>query len=149
MHIDTATENDITCIEDLICYTVESCIGESGLTEQFLIDEILKSLEWWQKNPSLAIHKVARKEGKVIGVILLKECTRLMNLFVHPDHQRQGVGTQLVNSVLDDCRFFAPGGSLSLNSSHAGESFYRSFGFEQSGEIQDLPGGCIPFKLCF
>ena len=149
MHIDTVTEKDIACIEDLICYTIESCIGESGLTERFLIDEILQSLVWWQENPALAIHKVARIEGKIIGVILLKECTRLMNLFVHPDYQRQGVGTKLVNSVLEDCRAFCPGGSLSLNSSHAGESFYRSLGFEQSGEIQDLPGGCIPFKLCF
>lgn len=57
----------------------------------------------------------------------------ILRLYVHPDHRRQGVGSGLVESTVDE--LFSQGVSrvraMVLVGNEQGQSFYESFGFER------------------
>jgi GNAT superfamily N-acetyltransferase len=55
----------------------------------------------------------------------------LLNLYVYPEHRRQGVARLLMQTTLDWCR--AEGfGTVSLHASKFGRELYESFGFQQT-----------------
>ncbi|MEA3400666.1 MAG: GNAT family N-acetyltransferase [Armatimonadota bacterium] len=78
------------------------------------------------------------EEGEVVGYITTttdETCGigRIPNLAVDPDHQGQGIGTQLINAALD--RFDDRGMELAkietLATNEAGQALYPRFGFQE------------------
>jgi ribosomal-protein-alanine N-acetyltransferase len=66
----------------------------------------------------------------------------ILNLAVHPDAQRRGLGRALVQRVLDDAAAHAAT-SVSLEVRHdnaPGESLYRAMGFTQIGRRKNYYG---------
>jgi GNAT superfamily N-acetyltransferase len=59
----------------------------------------------------------------------------ILNLYVYPEHRRQGVARRLMQTTLDWCK--AEGfGTVSLHASEHGRSLYESFGFRQTNEMR-------------
>jgi len=59
----------------------------------------------------------------------------ILNLYVYPEHRRQGVARLLIQTTLDRCR--AEGfGTVSLHASKFGRELYESFGFAQTDEMR-------------
>jgi putative acetyltransferase len=80
---------------------------------------------------------VARREGRVVGHLLLSharikgrstttDCLALAPMAVVPEHQRQGIGTHLVERALDLARERGHGIVIVLGHPH----YYPRFGFE-------------------
>jgi GNAT superfamily N-acetyltransferase len=61
----------------------------------------------------------------------------ILNLYVYPEHRRQGIARRLLQTTLDWCR--AEGfGTVSLHASEYGRALYESFGFRQTNEMRLL-----------
>jgi GNAT superfamily N-acetyltransferase len=65
------------------------------------------------------------------------ECRRatILNVYTYPQYRRQGVGRQIMQTLVDWCRNegFA---RVSLHASDDGRHLYESMGFEASNEMQ-------------
>ena len=69
---------------------------------------------------------VAVVDGQVVGTGSLSGQT-VSSVYVHPDHQRRGVGAALVEAVENTCQH----GMLSVQSSVTAKSFYAKRGFKR------------------
>ncbi len=89
-----------------------------------------------------SLTKVAVLEGKIIGYTCVEHIMdegHILNLAVHPDFRRRGIGTKLMEEVLDElkkngCRYLY----LEVRFSNLGaRKFYESFGFRVVGIRRD------------
>jgi len=79
---------------------------------------------------------VAEQDGRVVGVIELKEGRHLAMLFVDPACQGQGIGHALFEAVLPQLR--AP--VLTVRASLNAVPVYERYGFVLDGEIGEFNG---------
>ncbi|KAF1016845.1 MAG: Mycothiol acetyltransferase [Stenotrophomonas maltophilia] len=79
---------------------------------------------------------VAEQEGRVVGVIELKEGRHLAMLFVDPACQGQGIGHALFQAVLPQLR--AP--AMSVRASLNAVPTYQRYGFVIDGEAGEFNG---------
>ncbi|MEM5529441.1 GNAT family N-acetyltransferase [Gammaproteobacteria bacterium AS21] len=79
---------------------------------------------------------VAQCDGKIEGVIELKEGRHVAMLFVDPDRQMKGVGRELLASALTYARVDTVTVSASLSSVVA----YKKYGFECKGDVAESAG---------
>lgn len=67
----------------------------------------------------------------------------ILRLYVHPDHRRQGIGSGLLESTVNE--LFSQGvnrvRAMVLAGNEQGQSFYGSFGFERVDEGETLIAG--------
>ena len=81
---------------------------------------------------------VYEENGRVIGVIELKEGRHISMLFVSPDYQKKGVGRELFSAILPFVRAETITISASLNSVPA----YMKYGFTCAGD-PDVKAGLV------
>ena len=79
---------------------------------------------------------VFEDEGKVKGVIELKEGRHVAMLFVDPESQNKGIGNELISEVMAYARTKTITVSASLNSVSA----YLKYGFACTGEPDEKSG---------
>lgn len=79
---------------------------------------------------------VAEKDGKIEGVIELKEGCHVAMLFIIPERQKKGIGRKLLSSALNHAKFETVTVSASLPSVPA----YEKYGFECKGEVGESAG---------
>ena len=76
---------------------------------------------------------VAEENGKIIGYIGTEEIsgeTHIINMAVHPENRKQGIGKKLIEAVLDDENVFF----LEVRASNnAAQKLYEKYGFEKVG----------------
>lgn len=76
---------------------------------------------------------VAREKGQVVGYIGVEDIAgekHIINMAVHPDKRRQGIGGKLIGTIIDDQNVFF----LEVRvSNQAATKLYESFGFKQVG----------------
>ncbi|QOQ38528.1 GNAT family N-acetyltransferase [Trueperella pecoris] len=72
--------------------------------------------------------------------------SELSVLYVHPEHQRQGIGTALLDACLGDESAYV----WVIKNNLIGEAFYHSHGFEQDGVqrlFDDATPGCHEVRM--
>ncbi|WP_212652364.1 GNAT family N-acetyltransferase [Marinomonas sp. CT5] len=79
---------------------------------------------------------VAENEGKIEGVIELKEGRHVAMLFIRPESQKSGIGRKLLSSALNHAKVETVTVSASLTSVPA----YEKYGFECNGEVGESAG---------
>lgn len=79
---------------------------------------------------------VAEIDGKVEGVIELKEGRHVAMLFISPERQKKGIGKKLLSSALNYAKVETVTVSASLSSVPA----YENYGFECKGEADESAG---------
>lgn len=144
--IDDVTVADLSEVRALTESAIHASVADPDHEAEFLINDIEKSLVWWQDHPEQSIHLKYLDAGKIVGVILVKDFWNLANLFVLPSHQRRGVGRALIEEVIRLCGDRSPRAKIQLNSSSYAVPFYEAVGFTQTGPGRDRPGGCVPFE---
>lgn len=95
------------------------------------------------------IVKVAECEGKIIGVIEIRENSHIALLFVKKSHQREGLARELLKRSIEICRERKPDiHKITVNSSPNAVTAYRKIGF-QDIEGERLVNGIrfIPMEL--
>ena len=142
--IEKVAPEDILEIRTLISKTVKTCIEVNESDYPVLLEDILSSLDWWKENRASALHLKCSVDGKIVGVVLIKNFRVVSNLFVLPEYHRKGIARMLMEEVIRQCGAAKPGQELVLNSSTYAVEFYLSLGFVSNGEPRPLPGGCVP-----
>lgn len=140
---------DLPEIEQVIDLAVRKCVVDSARDADFLIGEIGESLTKWTNSRENSFHLKHQELGVVAGFIIVKEYWNLSHLFVRPSIQNRGVGRQLIQAALRNCRDRSPRGKIQLYSSNYAAAFYEKMGFLQMGPGKQEVGGCIPFEYRF
>jgi ribosomal protein S18 acetylase RimI-like enzyme len=89
---------------------------------------------------------VAEDGGEVVGFthgVVQEDEGDVLRMYVHPDHQREGVGTALHERLRNDLEDFNMERmrAIDLASNDGGQAFYERLGFEQTGEGEVEIGG--------
>ena len=79
---------------------------------------------------------VSENNGKINGVIELKEGRHVAMLFIRPEYQKKGIGRKLLSSALNHAKVEIVTVSASLSSVSA----FEKYGFECKGEAGESAG---------
>ena len=85
------------------------------------------------------LYLLAKSSDTLLGFISLKDRTRISQFFVHPEHQRQGVGSALWRAALS-ASLASQGADLTVDSSQYALNVYRHFGFVPEGPVTQAGG---------
>ena len=95
-------------------------------------------------------HITARLDGKLVGFLPVTGSPHgdllIYNMCVHPDAQRKGVGTCLVEMALKTCQELNPLG-INVLFEEENRPFFERFGFRiMNGGYMDILSGLTPSK---
>lgn len=140
---------DSKALHTIIRDAVRHCVTSDETEAEFLIEDIIASLDNWFESGADGYSGGYETDGGVVGFIIVKEHWNLSHLFVSPQHQHRGIGAALLSSALASCEQQSPRSKVQLNSSENARSFYEASGFRQTGPGIDRPGGCVPYEYNF
>lgn len=84
---------------------------------------------------------VARQNGRIVGIIEIRNCDHICLLFVDADLHRRGIARILIHSALKRCISQGTGPSrITVNSSPYAVYIYRKLGFVEKGPSQEKDG---------
>jgi GNAT superfamily N-acetyltransferase len=95
------------------------------------------------------IVELAAFEGKIIGVIEMRENSHIALLFVKKAHQRQGIARELLGRAIDICRKRKPDlQKITVNSSPNAVGAYHKMGFTDIEDEKVVNGiRFVPMEL--
>lgn len=100
MHIRKYQPSDYKKVADLFQETVHSvCINEYNQKELAAWAPIPLDYDRWQKRLAKKLPFLAIIENKIVGFAEIENDGHIDCFYVHKDHQRQGVGTFLLNHL--------------------------------------------------
>ena len=77
---------------------------------------------------------LAKDESKIIGMLSVINENHIALIFVDPEHQRKGIGKNLIHEAIKKCQHRNPDlSAVSVSSSPNSKSFYKEAGFEVLG----------------
>ena len=141
MRIEVATPADASEISELIValsepfYTSPSRIG----AEPFLASVSPEAERGYLSAENFSYY-VARSEGKLAGVVALRDSSHLFHLFVAKPFQGTRLASQLWSAVKSQAQQAGNAGSFTVNSSLNAIPVYERFGFVRRGEVQQMHG---------
>jgi GNAT superfamily N-acetyltransferase len=141
MRIEVATTADAGEISELIVelsepfYTSPSHAG----AEPFLAS-VSAEAEHGYLSAENFLYYVARSEGKLAGVIALRDNSHLFHLFVAKRFQGNHLASQLWKAIKSKAQQAGNAGFFTVNSSLNAIPIYERFGFVRRGEVQQMHG---------
>lgn len=128
---------------ELILALMTSVIRASQAAEHQAdtIANVTANLAVWRADPQRCVHLVAERDGRIVGVVLVKAFWNLCSLFVATDQQGRGIGTALVQAAVAAFRAQGQEPELCLNAAPNAVGFYAALGFEPRASAQRLPPG--------
>jgi putative acetyltransferase len=133
MIIRKETQSDIKAISDITKLAFENHLYGNN-TEQFIIDALRAA-------DALTVSLVAEIDGKIVGHIAFSPVTfsdgsdnwyGLGPISVRPDHQKQGIGTKLVNEGLRLLKDLGARGCVLVGD----PKYYERFGFKSPENLK-------------
>lgn len=100
-------------------------------------------------DPDVHLALKSVRQGKLAGVILVKQFWNLAVLYVDPQWHGQGVGSELLLHALALCATQSPRGHVRTNSSSTAVGFYTRHGFTDFAVEFAPPYGCVPLIYHF
>lgn len=145
MEIARVVQGDLEAVESLIRIVSKTEVlphfNEQGKIEY--LARVLADIETTFNESCFYSVKLV-SAGKLIGFAALRDGNYLTHLFVARDRQRKGAGKRLLDHVL----FHTDAKEINLRSSVNARFFYLAYGFDISGEEEDLNGiRFIPMRL--
>ncbi len=80
--------------------------------------------------------RVAEHDGRLAGMIELKQGRHVAMLFIAPDQQRKGIGRRLVEAAIAHAR----ADTLTVSAALSSVPAYQAYGFRCSGEVATSAG---------
>ena len=71
----------------------------------------------------------------------------IADLYVHPDHQRRGYGTKMLEYAMSKCASYPM--LWVLNTNQGALRLYERLGFHKSGKIKELKNGLFEIEMVY
>lgn len=104
--------------------------------EDFITDSVLKRMFIMGSYQMMA----AFLNGKMVGMISLRNETHISLLFVDGYYHRRGIGRALINALSDYVKAEVGENKLTVNASPYGVEFYHRLGFQDIGPEKKQDG---------
>lgn len=121
-----------TCMASFL-QSVAGTLSEEGVST---FSKIAASNAFLDRMKGDNLMLVAENDGRIEGVIELKEGRHVAMLFINPERQKKGIGRKLLSSALHYAKVETVTVSASLSSVPA----YEKYGFECKGEAGESAG---------
>ena len=145
--IDDVVPEDALQVRELIARVITQALSDDDAVQAGMIDNALGNLDWAMAHPQQCCHLKCSVDGKMVGVILVKNFWNLCSLFVATDLHRRGMGRALVAAAMDRCRGKSERNALWLNAATPAVPFYAHLGFTTRATTQALPPGFQAMQL--
>ncbi len=149
MNIRQATPADSKRISELVSGLAEKYIaheftqaGAETLLRSMQPDAVEKCIQAGYE------YHVAEMDGRLVGVVAVRDNSHLYHLFVDEAHQKQGIATALWRVALESCLSKGNPGTFTVNSSRHARTVYEKLGFRAQSAAREKRGVVsIPMKL--
>jgi uncharacterized protein YdeI (YjbR/CyaY-like superfamily)/N-acetylglutamate synthase-like GNAT family acetyltransferase len=135
--IKEAKKSDIKEIFQVKYEAMKSSFGFLGIAEEDLKEECFSENKYQKYLTKIKeeIYLVAKYQSKLIGVIAMDNAGMLKTFWVKPDYQNRGVGTQLLESILEIGfkKYSEIKISTGDHDNNRAMKFYKKFGFKETG----------------
>lgn len=121
-----------TCMASFL-RSVASTLSKEGIST---FSNIAASSAFLDRMKGDNLMLVAEKDGKIEGVIELKEGRHVAMLFINPECQKKGIGRKLLLTALNHAKVEV----ITVSASLPSVSAYKKYGFECKGEIGESAG---------
>ena len=137
INIREITEQDLATVSaiciDAFTTSVAGSLSAEGITT---FTNIAASTAFQRRMAEDNLLLVAEYDGKVAGVVELKQGRHVAMLFVAPTRQKHGIGKQLLAAVLPNARV----DTVTVKASLSSVAAYQKYGFECKGDIAESAG---------
>lgn len=141
-----ASPDDADEIRRLMAEVIGRDVTQDPVLLADTIENVNSNVNVWLKDPGRCVHLVARSNGQITGVVLVKDFWNLCSLFVDSRFQGQGIGSLLVETVAVRCAGKDERNALFLNAASAAVPFYRKLGFVERPPARPLPPGFLAMQ---
>lgn len=145
--IRDAVHDEAQEIRKLLDLVIDKSLDATVHDIPSIIRSVNDNVDLWLAAPDNIVHLVAELDGKLVGVIMIKEFWNFCSLFVDPAYQRKGVGRQLVQLAAEKCRGRCLHDAIHMYANNEAVEFYRKLGFEVKDTSRTPPAGSTAMKL--
>ncbi len=149
IEITEATIDDTNKISALVSALAQKYIGQdfSEQGRKILLSSMRPDAIRSYLQSGFRYH-LAKIEGRLVGVIGIRDNHHLYHLFVASEYQRQGIARKLWQVALEVCLETGNPGKFTVNSSKYAQVVYEKLGFVAQSEPQERNGVVfIPMQL--
>jgi len=139
--IESAQPQDAGEIRALAARTIAHSVTQDQALLADTIANVDGNIDLWLAQPQRCLHLKACVDGRIEGVVLVKDNWNLCSLFVAPEAQGGGIGRALVEAAAAACAGRSPKSALLLNAAPGAIGFYERLGFALRESVQPLPPG--------
>jgi GNAT superfamily N-acetyltransferase len=141
IQIERALPPDADEIRVLVARTITHSVTQDAALLADTIANVGRNIDLWLTEPQRCLHLKAFAQGRIVGVVLVKDHWNLCSLFVAPESQGSGIGRALVEAASAACAGRSPRSALLLNAATGAVGFYEHLGFVARESTQVLPAG--------
>lgn len=134
-------------IRTLLSLVIQESLDATVHNIPSILENVNDNVDLWLAAPDNIVHLVAEAEGKLVGVIMIKDFWNFCSLFVDPAYQRRGIGGQLVKIAVKKCRGRSPHHAIHMHANNEAVEFYRALGFEVKNTSRTPPAGSTEMTL--
>ncbi|PKD40722.1 GNAT family N-acetyltransferase [Methylomonas sp. Kb3] len=147
--IRTALATDAECVSQLIGSVANRCtISPTGDGAELFYSSISPQAIGSYIADANFLYLVGLLNGKLAGVVAVRDARHLFHLFVAPDCQYQGIGTALALRAINLSLAACPSETFTVNASLPSVPFYVRLGFQPLGpKIEDKGVAFVPMQL--
>lgn len=141
IRIESAQPPDADEIRVLVARTIAHSVTQDAALLADTIANVGRNIDLWLAEPRRCLHLKACTQGRIVGVVLVKDHWNLCSLFVAPESHGRGIGRALLETASAACAGRSPRSALSLNAATGAVGFYERLGFVAHDTTQVLPPG--------
>jgi GNAT superfamily N-acetyltransferase len=129
MRIEEIQICDESSLEAMMLRTIRTSVRVDEVEMNEIVANVLTNMRWAFDHPQQCVHLKCVEDGRIGGVVLVKNFWNLCSLFVETGDHRRGVGRRLMQETIRQCAARNERPHLRVNAAPNAVEFYRAMGF--------------------
>jgi GNAT superfamily N-acetyltransferase len=146
MKIEAIQTTDESSLEAMMLRTIKTSVRVDEAEMNEIVANVLANMRWAFDHAQQCTHLKCVDEGRIVGVVLVKNFWNLCSLFVEPSYHRRGVGRSLIQEAVKQCSVRNERSYLRVNAAPNAVEFYSAMGFTPVEDVRRF-GTSAPMAL--